>query len=89
MDLENHKMWGGDHLELVSPGWEKQEIESQDNLQVLLELRIPPLSPLLLKISVKESHCISEELHLLNLELRTTSDWGQKKGNRRLPSLSD
>ena len=28
MDLENHKMWGGDHLELVSPGWEKQEIDS-------------------------------------------------------------
>ena len=24
MDLENHKMWGGDHLELASPGWEKQ-----------------------------------------------------------------
>lgn len=76
-------------MELANPGWEKKEIDSQDNLQAPLELRIPSLLPLLLKISVKEIHCNSEGLRLLNLELRTASDCGQKKGNWRLLSLSD
>ena len=35
---KTHKMWGGDHLELASPGWEKKETDSQDNLQAPLEL---------------------------------------------------